>query len=83
MMVLNRSFCEYRDDAAIQCCFRVVRQLADQHAPGRALDESDDAMFIGAADGIHLPVADFKTRLDIGRSFGDVPFAGEPAPLVA
>lgn len=71
------------NDPAVQLGLGVIRELRDQQAPGRTLDEGHDAMF-GAcsADGVHLPMADLTPELDRCRSFGDVPLSSQAATLL-
>lgn len=71
------------DDACVELCLRVVGEIADQDAPGSTLDERDDAMFAaGAANRVHLPVAELAPPLDGGRLFGNVSLASQAAALL-
>src|SRR5215207_9548755 len=66
-----------------QRLLRAIPELADEHQPGLALDEGDDAVLrAGTHHGVGLPVADAAAGLDLGGSLRDQALAGESAAAV-
>src|ERR1043166_5910441 len=71
------------NDSSVQRRGRPISELADQHQPGLALDQRDDAVCAARTHhGVDLPMPDLPARLDLLRALRDEALACEPAAAV-